>query len=93
MMNRVKRNRTDWEKLIREHETSGASAAGFCRARGLSESVFGYWRQKLRSGSKQEVFARVTRTDELVRVELPGGKVIRVSRQDLSLVVEALCVG
>lgn len=89
-MNRVKRNRADWEKLIREHETSGESAAGFCRARGLSESVFGYWRQKLRSGSKREVFARVT-TDELVGVELPGGKVIRVSRQDLPLVVEALC--
>ena len=89
-MNREKRNRADWEKLVRDHETSGESAAGFCRSRGLSEGVFGYWRQKLRSGTKREVFARVT-TDELIGVELPGGRIIRISRQDLPLVLEALC--
>lgn len=80
-----------WAKLVREQGSSGQSAASFCRERGISESAFSYWRQKLRrADGKLEGFARVT-TDELVSVELPGGRTVRVSRDNLSAVLEALC--
>jgi hypothetical protein len=37
-----------WQSLLSEQEESGESAAAFCRARGLRESVFYYWKKRLR---------------------------------------------
>ena len=80
----------DWEKLVREHSVSGRSVSQFCRDRGVTDSAFGYWRKKL--GERESgTFARVA-TGDLVSVELPGGKLVRVNRNDLRAVLEALCV-
>ena len=83
------KKREDWEKLVRDQSISGRSVAQFCRDRGLTDSAFGYWRKKF-AEDVSETFARVT-TDDLVSVELPGGKLVRVNRSDLKAVLEALC--
>ena len=84
--------REDWENLLKEHKASGQSAARFCREHGISDSAFGYWRKKAvaRRASGTDKFVRVD-GGELVAVELPGGKTIRVRRNDLGTVMEALC--
>lgn len=82
----------EWKRLVSEHETSGLSIARFCRERGVSESAFGYWRQKSRAAKQPGRFARIV-TDERVTLELSGGKTVSVSRNDLAAVLEALCAG
>ena len=37
-----------WRSLVAEQEESGQSGAAFCRARGLSASLFYYWKKRLR---------------------------------------------
>ncbi len=37
-----------WQGLISDQETSGQSIAAFCRSREVSESLFHYWRKRLR---------------------------------------------
>jgi len=37
-----------WQGLISDQEISGHSIAAFCRAREVSESLFHYWKKKLR---------------------------------------------
>ena len=37
-----------WQSLVAEQEESGQSGAAFCRARGLPESLFYYWKKRLR---------------------------------------------
>ena len=37
-----------WRSLVSEQQESGQSGAAFCRARGLSESLFYYWKKRLR---------------------------------------------
>jgi len=37
-----------WRSLVSEREESGQSGAAFCRARGLPESLFYYWKKRLR---------------------------------------------
>jgi hypothetical protein len=49
MIQRVKQGK--WQGLILDQETSGQSIAAFCRAREVSESLFYYWRKKLREGA------------------------------------------
>ena len=36
-----------WRSLVSEQEESGQSVAAFCRARGLPESLFYYWKKRL----------------------------------------------
>ena len=36
-----------WRSLIAEQKASGQSAAGFCRTRGLRETLFYYWKKQL----------------------------------------------
>ena len=43
--------RVKWQSLVSEQEESGQSVAAFCRARGLSESLFYYWKKRLREGA------------------------------------------
>jgi hypothetical protein len=37
-----------WRSLVSKQEESGQSVAAFCRARGLAESLFYYWKKRLR---------------------------------------------
>jgi hypothetical protein len=37
--------------VLSEQEQSGESAAAFCRARGLRESLFYYWKKRLRGAA------------------------------------------
>jgi transposase-like protein len=43
--------RVKWQSLVSEQEESGQSVAAFCRARGLSESLFYYWKKRLREAA------------------------------------------
>jgi len=38
-----------WREAIADHQRSGESVRGFCRARQLNESSFYYWRKEIRS--------------------------------------------
>ena len=40
-----------WRSLVSEQQESGQSGAAFCRARGLSESLFYYWKKRLREAA------------------------------------------
>jgi transposase-like protein len=40
-----------WRSLVSKQEESGQSVAAFCRARGLPESLFYYWKKRLREGA------------------------------------------
>jgi transposase-like protein len=40
-----------WRRLFSEQEESGESVAGFCRARGVREALFYYWRKRLREAA------------------------------------------
>jgi transposase-like protein len=40
-----------WRSLVSEQAESGQSVAAFCRARGQSESLFYYWKKRLREGA------------------------------------------
>jgi transposase-like protein len=52
MIQRTKQGK--WQGLILGQETSGQSIAAFCRAREVSESLFYYWRKKLREVARPE---------------------------------------
>lgn len=43
-----------WQSLILEQEQSGGSAAAFCRARGVRESLFYYWKKRLRGAAVRQ---------------------------------------
>ena len=42
-----RRNRGQWEAIIRSQEASGLSASAFCREHGVSYQSFCAWRKKL----------------------------------------------
>lgn len=82
--------KTDWKKTISEQKASGLSVARFCRERGLTDSAFGYWQRKLEGAESAGEFVRLD-NGEVVPVELPGGRTIKIRRSDLPVVLEALC--
>jgi len=43
-----------WRSLIAEQKESGQSVAAFCRAREVSESLFYYWKKRLREGASSQ---------------------------------------
>jgi transposase-like protein len=43
-----------WQSLFSEQEASGESVAGFCRARGVRESLFYYWKKRLREAARPQ---------------------------------------
>jgi hypothetical protein len=53
-----------WKSVLSEQEQSGESAAAFCRARGVRESLFYYWKKRLRGAA----------VPQFVEVELTKGK-------------------
>ena len=40
-----------WRSLVSEQEASGQSIAAFCRARELRESLFYYWKKRLKQAA------------------------------------------
>jgi hypothetical protein len=44
-----------WRSLVSEQEESGQRVAAFCRARGLSESLFHYWKKRLKQAAPPAV--------------------------------------
>ena len=84
------RRREDWESLLKEQESSGQSISGFCRERGVSDSAFAYWRKKAGKEKASGEFVRVE-SNQRVSIELPGGSTIRILREDLGTLLEALC--
>jgi transposase-like protein len=43
-----------WRRLIAEQKESGQSAAGFCRARGVREALFYYWKKQLQEVARSQ---------------------------------------
>jgi hypothetical protein len=43
-----------WRSLIGEQKESGQSAAAFCRARGLREALFYYWKKQLHEVARSQ---------------------------------------
>lgn len=88
----MEERRGKWQQIIKEQRASGQSISAFCRERGISESSLAYWRSKLRcEKGGAEKFVRVDSTPELVELELTGGTKLRVKKDDLKAVLEALC--
>jgi transposase-like protein len=44
-----------WQAAVRQWETSGQSIRNYCRAQGLKESAFYFWRRKLARRGRQGV--------------------------------------
>jgi hypothetical protein len=44
----------NWHSLISEQKQSGQSVAAFCRARGLPEPRFYYWKKRLRDAERPQ---------------------------------------
>jgi len=47
----TRRTQAQWRELFREQDTSGLSAAAFCRARGVCPKYFSLRRRQLSSGA------------------------------------------
>ena len=43
-----------WRSLIAEQKESGQSAAAFCRARGVREALFYYWKKQLQEEARSQ---------------------------------------
>ena len=53
-----------WGSLIAEQKESGQSAAAFCRARGVREALFYYWKKQLQEvAQRQFVEVQVAKPD------------------------------
>jgi len=46
--------RVKWRSLIAEQKESGQSAAAFCRARGVREALFYYWKKQLQEVARSQ---------------------------------------
>jgi len=75
------------QQLVDEQERSGKSVPEFCAERGLREKTFYGWRQRVRPSANR--FARIA-TDARVELEIGNGVHLRVAREDLRAVLEAL---
>ena len=78
----------DWAATIKEQSTSGLSVKDFCAERGISLDSFYNQRSILKRKGEQR-FARVE-TKRLVTLEVEGGVTLRVSAEDLKVVLAAL---
>mgnify|MGYP000895399826 CR=1 FL=1 len=43
---------TNWEKTLKEYESSGLSVANFCAERDIAKQKFYYWKKKLSKASQ-----------------------------------------
>lgn len=55
MTNAGRRSQTEWQRLMKEFETSGETQRAFCESRGIAYSTFCYWRRRLRAAEQKPV--------------------------------------
>lgn len=89
---RVRRSRTQWQRLLAEQAASGLGIGAFCAAHGLAPSSFRNWRRRLESQGEVVRARRAAGFVELaprpapvaasweVELELGDGVVLRVRR-------------
>jgi|ERR1700758_904426 hypothetical protein len=82
-----------WRSLFSEQEESGESVAGFCRARGVREALFYYWKKRLREAAmaqfvevqvaKPQLGPKHTRPalESTIEVRLSNGRSLIVPRE------------
>jgi transposase len=88
MKKRIRRSdpqkQAHWEEVIRGWKESGQSVRGYCRAEGLRESAFYFWRRKLErrarsSGTVGQAPARASRRLSEPRRGTPSFLPVRVT--------------
>lgn len=62
------RKREEWQKLVSDQIQSGMTISGWCRARGIRESTYAYWRQQCRREEGEGKFVRVDQSEPLTVV-------------------------
>jgi len=75
---RVRRNATEWQRIIDEQKRSGLSQETFCRQHDIGYGSFQNWKTKLTGGHRP-------RTDMPSFIELPALKIDTASHWDLEL--------
>lgn len=60
-----------WQSLLSEQEESGQSVAAFCRTRELQESLFYYWKRRLKETATPQ-FVEVQVAKPSLRLRHPG---------------------
>lgn len=65
---KIRRSRTQWQRIMKKYETSGLSQPTFCVQEGLAQHLFCKWRKKLISGCRP---ALIDDSDKLF-VEVPA---------------------
>ena len=83
----MRKTEAEIERLVKEQKRSGKSVPQFCAAHGIETNTFYNWRQRFRENA--EGFARVD-TGERISLQLESGVTVRVAREDLKAVLEAL---
>lgn len=88
---KVRRTKAEWEAIFGEFESSGLSAAAFCRRKKLPKSTFAKrWRSRSRRPAKRRTepagfvelkpalgMPPVASVDRTFELELPGGVLLR----------------
>ena len=85
---RVRRTRSEWQKIMRLFKKSGLTVAAFCEREDLSRSAFAEWMRKLREQSTPRPHFVEIPTNNPARpsalpplgdfeLTLPGGVVLR----------------
>jgi transposase-like protein len=70
---RVRRTRSEWQKIMRRFEKSGLTVAAFCGREEISASAFSDWRRKLSvKGVKKPSFVELTPSAPPPRASLPA---------------------
>jgi transposase-like protein len=81
----IRRNGSQWQKIIKDQKESRQSASAYCHEKGLSEKSFYAWRRRLpeRSSASVKEFVEVTSTDrnqsKALRITTPSGYCVEVS--------------
>lgn len=81
---RVRRNREEWEQILKRYTKSGLTEASFCERENLARSSLTHWKHKLReTGTDAHAFVELTAIKQPVspagefELSLPGGVLLR----------------
>jgi transposase-like protein len=81
---RVRRDETEWAKILKQLRTSGSTQAEFCRSRGLSVTTLQQWARRLKAPGRSafvDLTPSVNAAEESawqIEVQLPAGILIRL---------------
>ena len=81
---RIRRDASEWKRLVERYEAGGLSQREFCRREGLNENTFRSWRGRLQSQASSQVPfvevvpASVPESPWLIELELPRGVTLRM---------------